>query len=69
MSTEKELIKEGNYSLEKIDDVASVDVKDVADSEKLSDYESKEYLVKDYAHDVAVKVCSALSSSTSLIRH
>ncbi|TFY80131.1 hypothetical protein EWM64_g3881 [Hericium alpestre] len=58
MSTLPEL-KEKSSS-EKVSDVASADVKDVSseDLERESDYDKEQYLVKDFAHDVAVKVLS-----------
>lgn len=34
----------------------SVEVKELTDEEKLSDFERTEYLVEDYGHDVGIKV-------------
>lgn len=47
-----------------IDEVASVDVKEAADVEKVSDFEKEEFLVEDYARDVAVKVLTTQDDPT-----
>jgi len=41
---------------EKTESIADVGVKELPASEQTSEYERDEYLVKDYAHDVTVKV-------------
>ncbi|TFY56328.1 hypothetical protein EVG20_g8969 [Dentipellis fragilis] len=45
-------------SIAKVDEVTSVEDKDVGDAENVSDYDKEQYLVGDYAHDVSVKVLS-----------
>ncbi|KAI0266258.1 OPT superfamily oligopeptide transporter [Gloeopeniophorella convolvens] len=54
--------KEKSDSMEK---VAEVEVKELSvDHEKLSSYEQDEYLVRDYAHDIAIKVLSTQDDPT-----
>ncbi|KAI0028507.1 OPT superfamily oligopeptide transporter [Vararia minispora EC-137] len=49
---------------EKVDYVSTVDAKDLPESEQSSGYDREEYLVKDYAHDVTVKVLSTQDDPT-----
>ncbi|THH13998.1 hypothetical protein EW146_g6285 [Bondarzewia mesenterica] len=61
MSTTEELtkIQDSLAGKEKVDEVNTVNSKDVGGgSESISNYEREEYLVQDYAHDVAFKVLS-----------
>ncbi|TFK46550.1 OPT oligopeptide transporter [Heliocybe sulcata] len=55
-------------ALEKTSSVAvdetSLDTKEPVDAEKVSDFEKEEYLVEDYARDVAIKVLSTQDDET-----
>ncbi|KAI0046405.1 OPT superfamily oligopeptide transporter [Auriscalpium vulgare] len=61
MSAASEELK---YKDEKAIYGGSDEVKEVTDSEKLSEYEREEYLVRDYAHDVGIKVLSTQDDPT-----
>ncbi|KDQ54237.1 hypothetical protein JAAARDRAFT_402902 [Jaapia argillacea MUCL 33604] len=52
------------FPSEKVEEVVSVDGKESVDAERVSDYEREEYLVQDYARDVAMKVLSTQDDPT-----